>query len=148
MTDAPVGDAAVNDAATDAPASDAADAAACPSIDSFCATDASTGPILTARCVRDWATAQTAAAWCPNNLDISIHPGCNGYDFVFQGGVDTSYFYVYDAATGALVGVQLNGLGGPRCVAGVVPALDFSGCSDGGLRGPSICSVDAGGGRA
>jgi hypothetical protein len=144
--DAPAGDAAdaaPRDAANDPPTGDAADAAVCQTIDAFCAAEAGTAPIPGARCVRDWATAKTPAAWCPNGFNIAVFAGCNGYDVIVESGIDTSYFYVYDDASGALIAVSYNANGRSVCVAGDPLPANLS-CNDGGgFRGPSICAADA-----
>jgi hypothetical protein len=126
----------------------AVDTATCPSVDVFCAADGGPGgpaSFLGTRCVRDWSTATTPAAWCPTNLNVGVYPGCNGYDIVVEGAVDTSVFYLYDLGTGNLVGVWYSAIGGFTCVAGDAPPVNLSGCYDGG-RPPSICATDAGGG--
>jgi hypothetical protein len=108
----------------------------CPSLDSYCSQQSVT-------CVRDWATAQRPSTWCPDggftaSPRISIFTGCGGFNMVWVTGVDTGALYLYDAASGQLVGVGSVSSG--ACFAGDVPATARSNsCDDGGT--PAGCSV-------
>jgi hypothetical protein len=93
----------------------------CPSVDAYCASPSR-------KCVRDWATAQLATAWCTDDAgaapydSVNLRPDCSGFDFVFTTGTDTGVVYIYEAGSGALVGIASEG---PRdgCIAGDVTAL-------------------------
>ena len=88
------------------------------------------------RCIANWTTAQTAAAWCPADASallysVWIYPACHGYNRVVLGATDTSTSYLYDLASGQLVGIAGESLGGWTCIAGTIAAFDAPvGCDD------------------
>jgi hypothetical protein len=122
------------------PADAGSGALPCPSVASYCEAIAHNRPLYSewpqVPCVVDWTTAETTAAWCPSDAGASvyrveIYPACGGYNSVVLGATDTSTSYLYDIASGQLVGIGGASLGGWACLAGVIPASDVSvGCDD------------------
>jgi hypothetical protein len=134
--------------AADASSQDPGDAASCPSIQSACAAT----PTFfnnNGNCPPTWTEAQKLATWCPWSA-LRIIQGCNGYNIVSLGGVDTSTNFFYDPQSGQLVGISETGeVNSSRflCIGGQPPATSlecadaavFSGlnpsCGDGGQDG-------------
>jgi hypothetical protein len=114
----------------------------CTDLDAYCGGRVSA-------CVRDWSTASMSGTWCvrsdaglagPGGVGVFVRTGCDGYNVVRLIGFDSGIVYVYDASTGALVGIA--GAASNGCAAGKVfpPSVDFSaGCGTG--SGASICDA-------
>jgi len=123
----------------------------CPSVAAYCDAIAQKPPRYSstpqaADCVRDWTMAEEASSWCPSDAGtppytVYVYPACNGYDRVVLGGTDTNTTYLYDSATGQLVGIGGASLAGWSCIAGTIPASDVSGgcVNDAGQPPAPLC---------
>lgn len=96
----------------------------CPTLDAYCGDHPK-------ECVRDWATAQLATTWCSFDAgevpydSINLRVDCSGFNFVFATATDTGVVYIYDAATGGLLGIGGESFGGNRCLAGDATPLSL-----------------------
>jgi hypothetical protein len=96
----------------------------CPaSLDDYCAH---------AGCVRAWSEASDGARWCSSSGQLAYisEDTCGGMSVVtFSPTKEDAFAYYYDAASGALVGVERAADLASECVAGAPGYVKPNGCN-------------------